>query len=226
MTELYIDDEDNLHVAWLDARLGDWNYYYSCSNDSGVTFSPNIRISAEGFPLTYSRPGDYITLRGGPNGLAIVWTDGRGADHDIYFAKQDLTAPVINHVPVTSWYVNTPLTLQAEVTDDDNVESVILYLGSGAKNRQVFVMEDMGDNIYEATIPAQYITGTQLEYFIVAYDTAGRETRLYITGDTGYTLPLSPITPTLILTIVIAVIVLVIILIFAIWYLRRKPTNK
>ncbi|MFX1476131.1 MAG: sialidase family protein [Promethearchaeota archaeon] len=225
MTELYIDEDDNLHVAWLDARLDEWNYYYSFSNDSGVTFSPNIRISAEGFSLLYNRPGDYITLRGGPNGLAIVWTDGRGVDHDIYYAKQDLSAPVITHVPVPSWYVNTPLTLQAEVTDDDHVESVILYLGSGAASRQVLVMNEVTDDIYEVTIPAEYLTGTQLEYVIVAQDTAGRETRLYITGDEGYTLPLSPITPTLVLTLVIAVVVIVIVLIFAIWYLRHKPAK-
>ncbi len=226
MVELYIDDEDNLHLAWLDARHDEWNYYYSCSNDSGTTFSPNVRISTEGFPLMYTRPGDYITMRSGPNGLGIVWTDGRGTDHDIYFAKQDHSAPVITHVPINSWYISTPLTLQATVTDDDNVETVNLILQSGStKGWHVLSMEPTVGDIYEATVPAHLITGAQIEYYIMALDTAGRETRLYNTGEEGYTLPLSPFSPSLILTIVVAVVVIVCVVIFAIWYLRRRPSK-
>ncbi len=92
MVEMYITEDDTIHMAWLDARLDEWNIFYSYSTDGGATFSEDERISDVGFPLTFTRPGDYFSLRPAPNGdMCIVWTDGRnGADHDIYFARQGL----------------------------------------------------------------------------------------------------------------------------------------
>ena len=46
MVEMHIDDNDTIHVAWLDARLGEWNIYYSYSTDGGAAFKPNVRISS------------------------------------------------------------------------------------------------------------------------------------------------------------------------------------
>ncbi len=97
MVEMYITDDDTIHIAWLDARFGEWNIFYSYSTDGASTFSTNERISEVGFSLTFSRPGDYFCMRPAPTGeMCIVWTDGRnGIDHDIYFARQGLfLAPV------------------------------------------------------------------------------------------------------------------------------------
>ncbi|MFW9831361.1 MAG: sialidase family protein [Candidatus Thorarchaeota archaeon] len=106
MVEMYIADDDSIHVAWLDARLGGWNIYYSYSTDGATTFSPNERISEVGFPLTFTRPGDYFCMRPAPDGtMCIVWTDGRnGIDHDIYFARQGLFLSPLPALPF-EWLV-------------------------------------------------------------------------------------------------------------------------
>ncbi len=224
MVELHIDDDDNLHVAWLDARHDEWNYYYSCSNDSGTTFSQDVRISTEGFPLIYGRPGDYITMRSGPNGLAVVWTDGRGDDHDIYFAKQDLTSPEVEHAPIAQWWVNTPLTLQVSATDDTSIQSIELWYGANPTG-PIYRMDLslIGDAIYETTLPGAFVRGGSLYYYFVAYDGAGRTTRLP-TGDAEFfTMSLFPLSPTMLITIVGSVAVIAVVIVRAIWYLRRTP---
>jgi len=96
MVEMYIGINDTIHVAWLDTRLGEYNIYYSYSEDGGATFSPDEKISEVGFSFSFERPGDYFCMRQDPvsGDMCIVWTDGRsGEDHDIYFARQGLNIP-------------------------------------------------------------------------------------------------------------------------------------
>ncbi len=101
MVEMHITADDTIHLAWLDARLGEWNIYYSYSTDGGITFSIDERITEVGFPLSFNRPGDYFFMRPAPNGdMCIVWTDGRnGVDHDIYFARQGLILEPVQRMP-------------------------------------------------------------------------------------------------------------------------------
>ena len=96
MVEMYIGSNDTLHVAWLDSRHGEYNIYYSYSDDSGDSFSMDERVSEVGFHFNFERPGDYFCMREDPvtGDMCIVWTDGRnGEDHDIYFARQGLYIP-------------------------------------------------------------------------------------------------------------------------------------
>ncbi len=101
MPEMYIGQNDVIHVAWLDARVeGKQHYYYSYSIDGGMTFSEEERVTERGFDEKFTRPGDYFCMRQAPNGdMCMVWTDGRnGQDHDIYFARQGLYK-----IPVWGW---------------------------------------------------------------------------------------------------------------------------
>jgi hypothetical protein len=101
MPEMYIGQNDVIHVAWLDARVeGKQHYYYCYSTDDGVSFSKAERVTERGFDEEFTRPGDYFCMRQAPNGdMCMVWTDGRnGEDHDIYFARQGLI-----RVPVWGW---------------------------------------------------------------------------------------------------------------------------
>ncbi|MGI0149660.1 MAG: sialidase family protein, partial [Thermoplasmata archaeon] len=88
MVDLAIDSAGTVHAAWEDKRSGAWNIFYSNSTDSGQTWIPNLRVSSEDTPGSYNRPGDYFAIEAGPNDYVyVVWTDGRGDDFDIYYAR-------------------------------------------------------------------------------------------------------------------------------------------
>ncbi len=88
MPDLAIDSHGTVHAAWEDSRTGAWNIFYSNSTDGGQTWSTNIRVSSEDTPASYTRPGDYFSIEAGPNDyIYVVWTDGRGKDFDIYYAR-------------------------------------------------------------------------------------------------------------------------------------------
>jgi hypothetical protein len=225
MAELHVDGNDRVHVAWIDARNSAWDIYYTYSDDYGVTFHPNIRVTTESTPLSYWRPGDYITMRSGPNGVSLVWCDGRGEDLDIYFAAQDNTAPVIEHTTLAQWWVNTPLTLQASAMDDTLVESLELWFGAsptGPFYRRELSL--VGENLYENTLRAVDLQGSALYYHFVAYDGAGRTTRLPLDDTELFTVSLFPLSPTMLLTIIGSVAAIAVVVILAVWYLRRTPS--
>jgi hypothetical protein len=88
MPSLVIDGSGVLHATWMDARTGNLNVFYSRSGDGGRTWTTNVRVTTAETPIKYIRPGDYLGLAAGPNGsVYAAWTDGRGSDLDIYFAR-------------------------------------------------------------------------------------------------------------------------------------------
>src|SRR6266571_252484 len=88
MVDLAIDSHGTVHAAWEDKRSGAWNIYYSNSTDGGATWAANLRVSSEDTPGSYNRPGDYFAIEAGPNDyIYVIWTDGRGDDFDIYYAR-------------------------------------------------------------------------------------------------------------------------------------------
>jgi hypothetical protein len=225
MVEMTIDEDNKIHVAWLDAQHGEWNIYYSYSNDSGSTFSPNVRVTTTGTSLSYWRPGDYFTMRTGPNGrVHIVWTDGRGQDEDIYFAKQDIANPTITHVPVQIWSQNQALHLTLSVTDDDFVEWVTLHFRNpSASTWTSRRMEKIGDSTYQYAIPESELLSPTLEYYFVARDAAGRETRLPGSEPNAFLILITPFTPLFVGMIVGATFIIIGVIFVAYWYLRRTP---
>ena len=88
MVDLAIDGTGKIHAAWEDGRTGGWNIFYSNSTDQGQIWSSNVRVSSEDTSGSYNRPGDYFSIQAGPNDyIYIVWTDGRGTNFDIYYAR-------------------------------------------------------------------------------------------------------------------------------------------
>ncbi len=89
MPDLAVDPWGGLHVAWEDDRTpGYHNIYYANSTNGGVTFGPNVLVSTMPTPSTYIRPGDYFAIEAASDGTVdVVWTDGRDADLNIYFAS-------------------------------------------------------------------------------------------------------------------------------------------
>jgi len=88
MVDLAVDGAGTVHAAWEDRRTGNWNIFYSNSTDGGRTWSKNVRVTSAETPGSYDRPGDYFAIEAGPNNyIYVVWTDGRGDDFDIYYAR-------------------------------------------------------------------------------------------------------------------------------------------
>lgn len=102
MVDLAIDSQGMIHSAWEDKRNGNWNIYYSNSSDGGQTWTANLRISSEDTPGSYNRPGDYFAVEAAPDdSISIVWTDGRGSDFDIYYARSS-SDPAFSNVRITN----------------------------------------------------------------------------------------------------------------------------
>ena len=88
MVDLAIDSKGTVHAAWEDKRSDALNIYYSNSTDNGTTWSTNVKVSSADTPGSYTRPGDYFAIEAGPNDyIYVIWTDGRGDDFDIYYAR-------------------------------------------------------------------------------------------------------------------------------------------
>ena len=119
MPDLALDPFGGIHVAWEDDRTGAHNIYYTNSTDGGTTWGRNLRVTTVGTSTSYTRPGDYLAIESAMDGtICIVWTDGRGADLDIYFAKLERTFPyIVNTIPaglgvdVDGRRLATPVTL-------------------------------------------------------------------------------------------------------------------
>lgn len=223
MVEMHIDADDNIHIAWLDARNNEWDIYYSYSDDGGTTFSQDVRITTEGFPLSFTRPGDYFTLRSDPTGrLFIVWTDGRAeTDQDIYLAKQDIAAPELSLISIDPPTLLEPVTITVEATDDDHLSAVSLFYQIDQGDFRYLPMTEVTDDTYQATIPGSMITGNTLSYYLGANDTAGRYTRLPAEPEGSFVDQIGSMSPTLVITILIGIIVIVSVVLFAVWYLRK-----
>ena len=88
MVDLAVDSRGTVHAAWEDKRNGQWNIFYANSTDGGQTWTSNLRVTTQDTPGNYNRPGDYFALEAGPDDVIhVVWTDGRGDDFDIYYAR-------------------------------------------------------------------------------------------------------------------------------------------
>ncbi len=141
MVSLAVDPDDRLHAAWYDNRTGSLNVFYSNSTDGGKTWSANARVTTAETPARFERPGDYLGLAADRNGEAhIVWTDGRGGDLDIYFAKpsppddRDREAPLIEILLPEEGqnFTSTQLTVSGTAQDNVAVDRVEISADLGA----------------------------------------------------------------------------------------------
>ncbi|MCZ7380847.1 MAG: hypothetical protein O8C64_04635 [Candidatus Methanoperedens sp.] len=82
---LAADDENNVCIAWLDARNGNYAIYFSHgTKENGIwRFSRNVMVSDDSTNVSHYTPSLAFD-----NGSAyIAWYDDRNKDFDIFFSK-------------------------------------------------------------------------------------------------------------------------------------------
>ena len=90
-------------------------------------------------------------------------------------SNSDDFGPIIQHKPfVQSVAAGEPLTIEATIKDNVAVKgAVIFYRFMGTREYFSKSMNSLGDHLYSATIPGQYVQEPGLEYYIEAVDEAG-----------------------------------------------------
>lgn len=81
--------------------------------------------------------------------------------------KKDLTLQLV-HTPVDAGKVRQPITIQAELPPDLNVDGVYVYYRKGGDKRfRKLKMPEQGEG-YLAVIPGKFVTASSLQYYLVA----------------------------------------------------------
>lgn len=95
---LQVDPTGHANVAWMDRRndLADVaiDYYCSRSDDGGVTWEANTKVSDTSFdPNSYPQGnylGSYMGIAASERMVYGAWTDGRNGDNDVYISPVNL----------------------------------------------------------------------------------------------------------------------------------------
>lgn len=98
------------------------------------------------------------------------------ADDTVLFrGVPDLEGPVVQHTPGKDPAPSgSPVTISATVTDNIGVKYVLVnYRSAGSKEYLQAPMQQLGNSLYSATIPAVHVQNVALEYYIEAVDLSG-----------------------------------------------------
>jgi len=107
--------------------------------------------------------------------LLMLSTPAFAGDTLQFTAKLDLTAPVIEHTPLSQPFVTgETATISATITDETGIAEVTLFFRPIGSNEYLQVtMPVLNNNIYSVDIPHEYVQGPGMEYYIKAVDKAG-----------------------------------------------------
>ncbi len=97
----------------------------------------------------------------------------------------DIEAPQIVHEEISVISEDQAVNVEAEITDATGVESAVLYYRQGGEPGFESETMTVDGNLYAGTIPEAEVTSRGLEYFIIATDLAGRESRIPEEGIIG-----------------------------------------
>ncbi|MDX1392838.1 MAG: Ig-like domain-containing protein [Gemmatimonadota bacterium] len=94
---LALASDGTLHATWYDTRSGDIHVAYAYSEDGGLTWSRDARVTTGGTPPNLTpvgpptsegtRLGDYMGLVATADAVVVLFTDWRGVDQDIRSAR-------------------------------------------------------------------------------------------------------------------------------------------
>ncbi|UCG01233.1 MAG: exo-alpha-sialidase [Candidatus Heimdallarchaeota archaeon] len=109
--EMDIDSNGRVHVVWYDEHEDTYGPYYRMlifSNETGeeVIYSDPVAIASVNTSSTFTRPGDYFTIKVDSKDFPhVVWSDGRENEMDIYYSH-GITEPVSTSADKTSIFPN------------------------------------------------------------------------------------------------------------------------
>lgn len=133
---LAVDDEKKVCIAWLDARNGNYNIYFSHGiKENGIwRFSTNMRVNDDSINLSHYTPS--LAFENGS--VYIAWYDDRNKDLDIYFSRGRLENE--------SWKFESAI----RVNDDEKGDQ--MHPGIAVKDGGIFIVwedgRDGGSDIY------------------------------------------------------------------------------
>ena len=82
---LAVDNNGNIHVAWLDFRSGEADIYYAKSTDGGLSFSTNVKVNDVGAGTArYHDPTIAVDSQGH---IHVVWVAKHGEIMGIFYAE-------------------------------------------------------------------------------------------------------------------------------------------
>jgi len=105
----------------------------------------------------------------------VVIPQSSFADEQVKSLPSDLVSPWIEHTPFSKPVAfDEPLIIEVVVTDDVGVNDVTLfYRMKGDQVYRSLLMAQLPENTYRATIPADQVVESSIEYYIRASDLAG-----------------------------------------------------
>jgi hypothetical protein len=115
---LSVAPNGRLDSVWLDTRNAanntDSQLFYSYSNDAGVTWSPNVAVSAAfnpflGYP-NQNKLGDYLTIVSDDTGADVAYAATFNGEEDVYYVRV---------APLASQFLN--ISTRARVLTGDQV---------------------------------------------------------------------------------------------------------
>jgi hypothetical protein len=108
-----------VHVVWMDYRDGNWEIYYKRSNDGGLSWLGDTRLTTD------SSDSEYASITSSETVVHVVWIDNRDGNWEIYYKQS--TDGGINWTPDTRLTNNTADSWHPKITVSGTVVHVVWF---------------------------------------------------------------------------------------------------
>lgn len=149
---------------------------------NGGPVTPVISGHPDDYTVSYTPSSDFsdgqtvsVTLNGTDNAGNSMAQDAYS--FQIQGAGGDSQPPTIIHTSTATASIGQDLAIGSSISDNMSVSSATLYYRQGgALTFSSALMDDIGGDTYQGTIPAAWVTERGLEYYISAADLSGNST--------------------------------------------------
>ncbi|MCI0601973.1 glycoside hydrolase [bacterium] len=80
-------NDKELHIVWFDQRKGNWEVYYKNSDDNGVSWKKDFRLTKA------KKDSMHPTIAVSSGLLHVLWFDERDGNAEIYYKRKSTTEP-------------------------------------------------------------------------------------------------------------------------------------